>query len=238
MIRMMLIYLWGSKYNLKGFRFIDVILNADIPYFNQEDCRVINTIGHDYRIILRDDSRIFPMDINNYFKFEKENIKKTTSFGLTLNKKKCLNKSESNKSESNESESNDSESNESESNKSESNESESNESESNESESNESGSDSNESDTVESTCVNTCNADTCADKCTDKCTNECADKCADTCADMRTNTNTYNDAKISVCNKKIKGVNYYEDDNIIENDENKRNDIVDSVMNELYSAFD
>ncbi len=65
--RMVLIYFFGSKYNLKGFTFLDVIMHADKPYFNQEDCRLINTMGDDYRIVIRDDSRIFPMDLNNYF---------------------------------------------------------------------------------------------------------------------------------------------------------------------------
>lgn len=66
--RMILIYFFGSKYNLKGFTFLDVIMHADKPYFNQEDCRLINTLGNDYRVVIRDDSRIFPMDLNNYFK--------------------------------------------------------------------------------------------------------------------------------------------------------------------------
>lgn len=67
-IRLFLIYLYGSKYNLKGFQFLDVIMHADNPYFNQEhDGRMIDTIGHDYRVVLRDDSRIYPIDIAKYF---------------------------------------------------------------------------------------------------------------------------------------------------------------------------
>ena len=69
-IRMILIYFWGSKYNLKGFQFLDVIMHADNPYFNQEDCRLIDTIGKDYRIVIRDDSRIFPLDIVNHVSVE------------------------------------------------------------------------------------------------------------------------------------------------------------------------
>ena len=65
-IRLVLIYIWGSKYNLKGFQFLDVIMHSDNPYFNQEDCSVINTIGKDYRVIIRDDSRLFPYDIAKY----------------------------------------------------------------------------------------------------------------------------------------------------------------------------
>jgi hypothetical protein len=73
LLRIIIIYYWGSKYNLKGFQFLDVIMHSDNPYFNQEDCRVINTIGKDYRVVLRDDSRIFPMDIKNYLNIEKNN---------------------------------------------------------------------------------------------------------------------------------------------------------------------
>lgn len=69
--RLVIIYIFGSKYNLKGFRFLDVIMHADKPYFNQEYDNVINTIGTDYRVIIRDDSRIFPTDLNKYFDLKK-----------------------------------------------------------------------------------------------------------------------------------------------------------------------
>lgn len=73
--RMILIYFFGSKYNLKGFQFLDVIMHADKPYFNQEDCKMINTIGTDYRIVIRDDSRIFPADLNNYLELKQTELK-------------------------------------------------------------------------------------------------------------------------------------------------------------------
>lgn len=87
MIRMILIYFWGSKYNLKGFQFLDVIMHADKPYFNQEDCRLVDTIGKDYRVVIRDDSRIFPMDMNNYFHVENlpVNTVSNTNSNLNLN---------------------------------------------------------------------------------------------------------------------------------------------------------
>jgi len=73
--RMILIYFFGSKYNLKGFQFLDVIMHADKPYFNQEDCKMINTIETDYRIVIRDDSRIFPADLNNYLELKQNELK-------------------------------------------------------------------------------------------------------------------------------------------------------------------
>jgi hypothetical protein len=61
LFRAIIIYFFGSKYNLKGFQFLDVIMHADQPYFNQDDCTVINTIGKDYRVIIRDSSRLYPL---------------------------------------------------------------------------------------------------------------------------------------------------------------------------------
>lgn len=81
LIRSILIYFWGSKYNLKGFQFLDVIMHADNPYFNQEDCRMINTIGKDYRVTIRDDSRLFPIDLLSYI-----NIVKTCEMSNKLSK--------------------------------------------------------------------------------------------------------------------------------------------------------
>jgi hypothetical protein len=76
--RMIIIYFCGSKYNLRGFQFLDVIMHADNPYFNQEDCRVVNTIKTDYRIVIRDDSRIFPLDLDRYIDIKKSNIEEVT----------------------------------------------------------------------------------------------------------------------------------------------------------------
>ena len=83
-VRMIIIYFCGSKYNLRGFQFLDVIMHADNPYFNQEDCRVVDTIGTDYRVIIRDDSRIFPIDIDRYIEVKKHNIKEDITVGNTI----------------------------------------------------------------------------------------------------------------------------------------------------------
>lgn len=84
-IRMVLIYFWGSKYNLKGFQFLDVIMHADNPYFNQEDCRLIDTIGKDYRVVIRDDSRLFPLDLVSYVRVERETEKHISVHGDKIN---------------------------------------------------------------------------------------------------------------------------------------------------------
>jgi len=50
-------------------------MHADKPYFNQEDCRLIDTLGQDYRITIRNDSRLFPSDLIDYFDIDiKQNL--------------------------------------------------------------------------------------------------------------------------------------------------------------------
>jgi hypothetical protein len=66
LIRALLIYLFGSRYAVRGFRFLDVVMHADRPYFNQDGESTpnsIQTIGEDYRVVIRDDSRLYPIDI-------------------------------------------------------------------------------------------------------------------------------------------------------------------------------
>lgn len=57
-IRVFLIYLYGSKYGIKGFRFLDVMMHANSPYFNQDYCKSVNTINEDYRTIIYNDTKI------------------------------------------------------------------------------------------------------------------------------------------------------------------------------------
>ena len=57
--RILLIYLWGAKYAVRGFRALDIVMHADTPYFNQDaETYDINTIRADIRTVIRDDSRI------------------------------------------------------------------------------------------------------------------------------------------------------------------------------------
>ena len=67
-LRLVIIYYFGSKYNLDGFRFLDVVTHADKPYFNKDDPNIINTLHDDYRMVLRDDSKIYPLDVLNFVK--------------------------------------------------------------------------------------------------------------------------------------------------------------------------
>jgi hypothetical protein len=69
-----IIYLFGSRYNLQGFRFLDIMQHASNPYFNKNDKNIIETIEDDYRVVIRDDSRIYPLDIAKFLKVNKKHI--------------------------------------------------------------------------------------------------------------------------------------------------------------------
>ncbi len=67
-IRLIIIYYFGSKYNLEGFKFLDVINHSDKPYFNKDDQNIVSTLKEDYRMTIRDDTRLYPVDVLNFVK--------------------------------------------------------------------------------------------------------------------------------------------------------------------------
>ena len=84
LIRLGLIYYGGSRYNLEGFRVLDIISHTKKPFFNQYETDNDSEINLDYRIVIRDDSRLFPHDIKDYLTIEKPNTNKIF-VGNTLN---------------------------------------------------------------------------------------------------------------------------------------------------------
>jgi len=82
-IRMLTIYLYGSRYNIGELRFLDVMMHADKPYFNQdtEYDPTIDTISDDVRKIIRFDSHVYEMTEINLKNKENEtqNENKTKS---------------------------------------------------------------------------------------------------------------------------------------------------------------
>ena len=57
--RLVLIYLFGSKYNVPALQFLDVMMHADLQYFNQADNMTsINTLRDDIRVSVNHSSRI------------------------------------------------------------------------------------------------------------------------------------------------------------------------------------
>lgn len=58
LIRLLLIYFFGSKYNIPSISFLDVMMHADNKYFNQEEINpTIDTIKDDIRLRINYDSR-------------------------------------------------------------------------------------------------------------------------------------------------------------------------------------
>lgn len=55
LIRLLIIYFHGSRYNLEGFKFLDVMTHAENLYFNQQKELTIDTLNHDVKIVINDD---------------------------------------------------------------------------------------------------------------------------------------------------------------------------------------
>jgi len=65
LIRLFIIYFNGSKYDIKGFKFLDIMMHSDNKYFNHDKTELsINTIKKDIRQEINECSRLFPE--NNY----------------------------------------------------------------------------------------------------------------------------------------------------------------------------
>lgn len=76
-LRLALIYAYGSRYNITGFTSLDVMMHARNPYFNQSSgsfgsdkdneessLATVDDMDEDYRITIRNDSRLYPMEIS------------------------------------------------------------------------------------------------------------------------------------------------------------------------------
>jgi hypothetical protein len=68
-IRILLIYISGSKYNINGFEFLDIMMHANNKYFNQqEDKTTIDTINTDIRVSINRDSQLHSDTIHQHQK--------------------------------------------------------------------------------------------------------------------------------------------------------------------------
>ena len=80
LFRCILIYLFGSKYGIKGLKFLDVIMHADHPYFNLNEESTVGTYKEDFRTIIRKDYTLAYEEVmelsnkNNQDKKENNNI--------------------------------------------------------------------------------------------------------------------------------------------------------------------
>lgn len=58
-LRLILIYFFGSKYNVKGMEFLDVMFHASKLYFNQEDNLTIDVLHEDVRATIKRETKLF-----------------------------------------------------------------------------------------------------------------------------------------------------------------------------------
>jgi hypothetical protein len=78
LLRLGLIYFFGSRYNIVGFKFLDVMLHASNKYFNKDNNNIIDTINDDFRLVLNNDSKISTIvDFKNNISNQEKNIMKT-----------------------------------------------------------------------------------------------------------------------------------------------------------------
>lgn len=73
LIRLILIYFYGSKYSIEGFEFMDVMTHAENKYFNQtEDEFKIDTVKKDIRYAIHDSSKLTEKNIMELNKIDEE----------------------------------------------------------------------------------------------------------------------------------------------------------------------
>lgn len=58
-IRLILIYFFGSKYNIQGMGFLDVMFHASQPYFNQEVGVTIDSLHEDVTATVKRETKLF-----------------------------------------------------------------------------------------------------------------------------------------------------------------------------------
>lgn len=74
LIRLILIYFYGAKYNIEGFEFMDVMTHADNKYFNQtEEEFKVDTIKDDLRYIIYNSSKLSNKQIEQINKIDEKN---------------------------------------------------------------------------------------------------------------------------------------------------------------------
>lgn len=59
-LRLCIIYFCGSRYNIKPMEFLDIMMHAEHPYFNQtQKICTIDTIDKDFRISIYNSSKLY-----------------------------------------------------------------------------------------------------------------------------------------------------------------------------------
>lgn len=59
LIRLILIYFFGSKYDIQNMEFLDIMLHANNPYFNQESGNTIDVLYEDVRATIKRETKLY-----------------------------------------------------------------------------------------------------------------------------------------------------------------------------------
>lgn len=59
LIRLIIIYFFGSKYMIPNMEFLDVMMHANNPYFNQESTTTIDVLNEDIRATIKRETKLF-----------------------------------------------------------------------------------------------------------------------------------------------------------------------------------
>lgn len=95
LIRYLIIYLYGSKYNLHGFTFLDIMAHADKPYFNQSNENpTIDTLDEDITRVIKRNTQLSDTE-NNQICIIDENYKIKTNQTNEQNKNLFVKNNES-----------------------------------------------------------------------------------------------------------------------------------------------
>lgn len=62
-LRLIVIYFFGSKYNVIGMEFLDVMFHASKQYFNQEDNVTIDVLHEDVRATIKRETKLFEYNV-------------------------------------------------------------------------------------------------------------------------------------------------------------------------------
>lgn len=88
LIRLLLIFLYGSRYDIKNFEFLDIMMHASNKYYNQKENTIfVDTINDDIRLKLNYCSRYVKDNIpelNNKYAIVNKDIMSNTSINTQI----------------------------------------------------------------------------------------------------------------------------------------------------------
>lgn len=78
LLRLLIIYMNGAKYNVPNASFLDVMMHATNPYFNMEGEMTVDVLNNDIRCVIYDNSKLTKINAQS-IEEEKEDMKYITT---------------------------------------------------------------------------------------------------------------------------------------------------------------